>query len=51
MALFAGEERGQVALVQPVEGVEEATAETLAVCRVSISLILPKLYPYFTQVV
>jgi hypothetical protein len=36
MALFAGEERGKVALVQPIEGVEEATAETLAVYRVSI---------------
>jgi hypothetical protein len=36
MALLAGEERGQVEFVQPVEGVEEATAETLAVYRVSI---------------
>jgi hypothetical protein len=43
MALLASEERGQVELVKPVEGVEEATAETLAIYRFSISLILPKL--------
>jgi hypothetical protein len=43
MALLAGEKRGQVALVQPIEGVEETTAETLAIYRVSISSILPKL--------
>jgi hypothetical protein len=44
MALLAGEERGQVALVQPIEGVEKTTAETLwQFTGFLFSLLLPKL--------